>query len=529
MTVIPFDAQQAVDAALADKPELEVREANLLDAALGVRDLLAKMDDVFERGEDPVEVTRSSTGVPFARPFSVEMVVAKTMTVAQPIQYKRNKQGNYDRIPITLPDRVARLYLSLNSSQKKLRLLKGFTSAPILSDDGRIRHAEGYDEATGLFAYDIPELDVPSLKSAYSEAKTIAKEALARLRERFKTFPFADAARLYDEQLKVEVVDTAKPPGVHESTFLCALLTSVCRPCLWLAPGLAVNAPAHSGSGAGKGMLVRAISFVAFGYRPGAMTVGHGKGEELDKRLVAQLIRGEPVLFLDNVNNTALQSDTLGSILTERPAKVRRLGHSEMVSLDEATLVAVTGNGLTTSEDLVRKFMVCSIDPQMEDPENRVFAPGFLSEIADAREALLRDVLTIWRLGRRFELPKGKALGSYEQWGEWCRDPLLELGCQDPVERLKALKASDPMRQLLGTFLHEWFKCHGTEFIRLSKLDKEVRHVIDPDETWSRQQLVTWVNTKVGARVGGYVLIADAPEGTWGTYRYAVRNAARKQ
>jgi hypothetical protein len=34
-----------------------------------------------------------------------------------------------------------------------------------------------------------------------------------------------------------------------------------------------------------------------------------------------------------------------------------------------------------------------------------------------------------------------RLLGSFEQWAEWCRDPLLALGCRDSVERIDAVKS----------------------------------------------------------------------------------------
>ena len=123
----------------------------------------------------------------------------------------------------------------------------------------------------------------------------------------------------------VEVVDVNKPPGRDESAFLVALLTAVARSSLWLAPGLAIIAAAVSGAGSGKGLLVRAICVIAFGIRPRAFTSGRDR-RELDKRLAAELIEAQPVVFLDNVNGTTLRSDTLASVLTERPARVPASG-----------------------------------------------------------------------------------------------------------------------------------------------------------------------------------------------------------
>jgi hypothetical protein len=166
------------------------------------------------------------------------------------------------------------------------------------------------------------------------------------LRETFRTFPFADAPRIHDQSLGAEVVDLAQPPGLDESTFLVGLVTAICRPELWLAPGFLVRAPEISGAGSGKGLLMRAVCAIAFGIQPRAFTKG-GDRQELDKRLASDLIEAAPMLFLDNVNGSILRSDILASILTERPARVRPLGRTGMVALNSTAFIAVTGNGVT--------------------------------------------------------------------------------------------------------------------------------------------------------------------------------------
>src|SRR6516165_10382254 len=84
-----------------------------------------------------------------------------------------------------------------------------------------------------------------------------------------------------------------------------------------------------------------------------------GERHELDKQLAAELIEAQPALFLDNANGITLRSDTLASVLTERPARVRVLGQTRMVPLNSTAFVAVTGNGLTVTEDLARRFVLC--------------------------------------------------------------------------------------------------------------------------------------------------------------------------
>jgi hypothetical protein len=95
----------------------------------------------------------------------------------------------------------------------------------------------------------------------------------------------------------------------------------------------------------------------------------------------------------------------------------------------------------------MRRFLNSGLDAGMEDAEQRKFPPGFLEEMERRRVELLSAVLTIWRWGRQnaASLTHGKPLGGFEQWAEWCRDPLLTLGLPDPVERISQMKARDPI------------------------------------------------------------------------------------
>ena len=145
-----------------------------------------------------------------------------------------------------------------------------------------------------------------------------------------------------------------------------------------------MRGPEISGAGTGKGLLVRSICAIAFGVQPRAFTKG-GDRQELDKRLASDLIEAAPILFLDNVNGTMLRSDILARVLTERPARVRALGRTEMVTLNSTAFIAVTGNGVAVTEDLARRFLVCELDARCEDPEQRLFESGFLGRIEHRR------------------------------------------------------------------------------------------------------------------------------------------------
>jgi hypothetical protein len=319
------------------------------------------------------------------------------------------------------------------------------------------------------------------------------------------------------------VVNLNVLPAEDESAFQVALMTAVCRPSLWLAPGLLITAPAISGAANGKGLLVRAINAIAFGVQPRAFTTGTEK-HELDKRLAAELIEAHPGLFLDNANGIALRSDLLASVLTERPARVRLLGQSRMVCLNSTAFIAITGNGLTISEDLARRFIYCELDACCENPESRSFSPGFLEDILSRRSELLAAVLTMWRFGRQnaTSLKRGKSLGSFETWSEWCRDPLLTLGCCDPVERIDVLKSKDHRRQLVGELFKIWWEKHGSTPKAVNDLDISVKAIIDPQGR-GRQYLAAAIVRLAWTRAAGFVLTRQEPAGTWGPATYALQ------
>lgn len=505
-------AAEIVDLALKPKPELMIHAGNLPATAETLRDLLAASEKFFDRGV-PVRFVRSGQGVaPTAVPMTRNNVVMETHKLCQPV--KLNAKG--ERVDATLPDRIAQMYIDM-IGEWNLQPLAGISMSPLLSSDGSFRSVDGYDNETGLWCCTMPNLPVPA---APSEAD--ARAALRLLRQAFRTFPFADAVRAGDPTLGIEVVDPSRPPGRDESAFLVALMTACCRSSLWLAPGFLLTAPAVSGAGSGKGLLVRAICSIAFGVTPSAFTTGADR-QELEKRLAADLVEASPALFLDNANGFALRSDTLASVLTERPARVRLLGQTQMVLLNSTAFIAVTGNGLSVSEDLARRFIPCCLDARCEDPETRPFASGFLGRIEMQRPELLGAALTIWRWARQNagSIAKGKPLGSFEIWSEWCRDPLLALGCSDPVERIEALKARDPRRQRIADLFNAWWEHHQSTPVRIRDLAEAVVGTLDAQGR-SRQYVASTVASYVGTQMAGFVL-TRLEAAKWTAANYALK------
>ena len=469
--------------------------------------LIAEQSAFFFNGNTPVHITVEADCLPRALEVTAEMVRVLAHEICIPVK-EFTIDGTVRRTPRGLSKDIAQLYLYGLEGSWGLKLIRGISTAPLLANDGSIRVANGYDVPSALWCHNIPSVNIIA-----NPTEEDARAALMRLRQFFCTFPFADAERVRDPGLGVEVVDLSKPGGLDESSFVVALLTAVCRQSLDLAPGFLCDAPNFSGAGTGKGLLVKAICVIASGVRPSAFTSGHD-AEELDKRLTSALVEAHPAVFLDNFNAKDLTSDILASVLTESPAKVRIMGHTKMVPLHNRTFIGITGNAVQTAEDMARRLLNTHLDAKMENPEQRSFAPGFLDHVYASRAELLSAALIIWRWGRQAQPKAGKPFGSYEVWAQWCRDPLLALGMRDPVDRIAEIKAADPKRRALVATFEQWWLAHGDLILKAKDLDHEVIKSIDDKATtdhegnlrYSRQKVAGFLTGHINTRVGGYAL-----------------------
>ncbi|WP_424363368.1 hypothetical protein [Methylocystis parvus] len=502
----------------AQKPRILVDAVNPDMTVEQLRDIFAESGEFFDRGA-PVRIVHDKTqGGAVAVKMDADAIVLTAHKLARPYAIKA-KEGDRVEVDARLPKSVASMYLSA-SGDWNLDVLNGIASAPLLAEDGSIRCASGYDRDSGFWLENVP--DVATLVPARPTAQD-AQAALRRIRISFRTFCFADAETTRSGATGLEIVDIGTAPFMDESTFLTALLTAVCRPSMPLAPGVLFTAAETSGAGTGKGKLARCISAIAFGRQPAAVTAGSGI-EELEKRLSAKLIESAPSILVDNVNGAALKSDLLASAITERPAEIRILGRTEMAKLNASAFLTITGNGLRVSEDLARRFIEVRFDARTEAPETRPFRGDIVKEITDRRAELLADCLTIWRWGRQTELKAGRALGGFDAWARWCRDPLLALGCKDAVERVAEAKANDPRRQRTAEIFSAWWAAHRDGVVPVKDLDRSVLCVIDPQEK-GRQFVARAVSSLAGTRLAGFVMSKQEAAGKWNAATYQLKNS----
>ena len=180
--------------------------------------LIARGEHYFFNGNTPVRVAAEIDDMPRAIEVTAENVRVLAHEISNPI--KRTKLG-ITSAEVKLD--VANIYLKGLEGRWGLKRFTGIATTPILSGDGVIRSMNGYDYATGLWCHNVPALSIPENPTGREAAA-----ALLRVRHLFRTFPFADAARVQDRDLGVEVVEPNEPAGLDESAFLVALLTAAC-------------------------------------------------------------------------------------------------------------------------------------------------------------------------------------------------------------------------------------------------------------------------------------------------------------
>ena len=177
--------------------------------------------------------------------------------------------------------------------------------------------------------------------------------------------------------------------------------------------------------------------------------------EETEKRLGALLRDAVPVVSIDNVNGE-LGGDMLCQ-LTERPlVRVRILGKSEAPELECRSTIFATGNNLVLLGDMTRRARASARSMQRWTAPN--CGPSTSTRWSRCWPTAARYVaaaLTVIRAYRVVGLPKVcGAIGSYEDWSEMVRAPLIWLGHADPVASMETAREEDPelsaIRELFG-------------------------------------------------------------------------------
>ena len=228
--------------------------------------------------------------------------------------------------------------------------------------------------------------------------------------------------------------------------------------------------------GSGKSLLCHLISIVCTGKGSDISTLP-GQEEEVRKTLTAELLKGGPIIVLDNANERrVLSSQALAAALTAMTWRNRILGRSEIIVLPNFAMWMLTGNNPRLSAELTRRSIRIRIDPKRDRAWQRT---GFK-----------HDPITLWAHEHRAELvhaalvliqawiAAGKPrcterLGSFEDWAAVMGGILEVIEVPGFLGNLEQMYAdADSEGEMWREFTQAWWSEFGPEPKRVSELNE---------------------------------------------------------
>jgi hypothetical protein len=338
-----------------------------------------------------------------------------------------------------------KLALTLKQRRHRLRLpnLVALINCPTIKADGQLVTEPGFDPSTGIL-FDPRGVAFPPVPD--KPTRLMAETALATISRLVATFDFVSQD--------------------DKAVALSLIITAIVRAGLPTAPMHGFDAPV---AGSGKSKLVDIACILATGHEAGVTAQGEDR-EEAEKRLSSLLMRGDPIIAIDNCE-VPLEGVLINQALTQTRVELRILGVSKVVTARCAALLTSTGNNLIVKGDLTRRSVIGRLDPKTERPELRQFDYDPIADAKANRGELVAAALTILRAyhvaGRPNRPPR---LQSFEQWSDLVRGSLIWLKAGDPVATMDRLRKRDPALASLTAVLHAWSAAFGAEPVTARKV-----------------------------------------------------------
>jgi putative DNA primase/helicase len=354
--------------------------------------------------------------------------------LSRSVQFVKYNSRAKKMVAVDPPHDVAKTILARDGDWRFLPLV-GIISTPTLRPDGSVLSRPGYDPATGLLLIEPPPM--PTIPERPSREDALA--AVTLLDALLEDFPFVN------------------PPS--RSVGLSGLMTPVARGAMQTAPMHGFDAPE---AGTGKSYLIDIAACIATGDIAPVIAAGRDEAET-EKRLAAELMTGQPVVSIDNLNGD-LGGDFVCQAIERPIVKPRVLGRSENKRIENTVSMFGNGNNFRLVGDVVRRVVRCSLDADMEQPELRQFHGDPVAAVLADRGRYIAAVLTIVRAYLAAGCPGLlRPLASFEDWSRLVRSSLVWLGYADPVETMEAARADDPSRHSLRSVVAAWRSVIGPD------------------------------------------------------------------
>ena len=334
-----------------------------------------------------------------------------------------------------------------------LPMLEGVISTPVFGRQGALVMTDGYHQDDRVWLTSDSSLNLEALPDGPT-AEDIAAARTLLIDDLLVDFPFVDES------------DRAH-------AIAAMLLPFVRRMIDGPSPMHLIEAPTM---GSGKGLLANLISIIATGTACEARTLPENE-DELRKMLTAELMKGRPIILLDNANDRKqLHSSSLASVLTSVRWTDRKLGESVMASVPNHAVWLMTANNPNLHLELTRRCIRVRIDPRVDRPWKRTSFkhPEITTWAKESRSALVRAILTMIRAWMVAGKPLDPArLGSFERWSSVIGGILHVASVPGFLANLDQLyEAADIEGQAWREFTAAWWQAFKGEPKKVSELNQ---------------------------------------------------------
>ena len=353
-------------------------------------------------------------------------------------------------VEVPPPNEVIRAMLE--HSHKRAPALVGIIEHPVMGQNGELLVENGLSD-DGLYVRISKDL-VPTLADQITHE--MAGESLRWIVDVvLADFPFATEA---DVAGAVAALLTAIQRRMFDSNEGC--------------PGFLTTAPIQS---SGKTAFFQLLFALVWG-RTAAATNWSSSDEELGKHILAILLEGHGGVLFDNLEEGGrIESNVLSRAMTSPKFTGRLLGENQQATVPTNCLWCFTGNNISASGDFNTRILPISIDPGVENPDQRSFSRPDLAEWCERhRKEFYEHALTILVGYQRHRRAGGEAPTTkptrYTKWDQQVRHAMLWAGSADPAVLFEQNKTEDPEREGYRQFLAVWFEEYGNNPMPLSKV-----------------------------------------------------------
>lgn len=410
----PYTPEPEAEEAPLPRVDLQ-RERGLLLIVRQVAGAVKDKGGIFNHGGEIALLVANRTAEPQPtrlEPLSATGACSELEKYCQFGQTEKTEFGERWK-PGRLSDAMARQIIQAPEFMQSIPRIDRLADYPVpvpLPDGNGFRLSRpGYDKESCTYTNPGIELQVPPIDTA-----------LGHLRDILDGFCFAevngDGGRLYQTSAIAYLL-----------TCHCRFMLGNERAPIFYAEG---NRP-----GVGKDYLLKLGPLLATGAEPDTYPPTDTP-DETRKRILALCRSGTAFMIVSNVkghlNDHALEQAATSPFHTDRV-----LGKSEELSFPNRAVYAISGNGLSASEDMARRWLPIRLTCFDEDIQKRTFPhPDLYGYVRERRPLLLGSLQSMVENWTRKGMPDGsRPMASFTKWAVVVGGILEACGLPNPINQ----------------------------------------------------------------------------------------------